>query len=157
MWSGEMRHGGGEAVRSTDRVRWVRYLPGRKEGLEIVRVRVVGASRWRALELVLVLARGTAERESDRLTAFFFSADLSGGFSERGWGLAVDARLRRGFGVWPASRMSGFGGMNGVSLGGDWRGGVVWGNTTFSRGQGSGGVLYGGCGVGKVERGACCV
>jgi hypothetical protein len=119
---------------------------GRKEGLDTVRVRVVGANRRRALELVLVLSRGTAERESDRLIAFLFNAGLSGGFSEMGLDLAVAARLRRGFGVWPASRTSEFGGVNGVSLGGDWREGVGWGNATFSRGQGSGGVLCGGLG-----------
>lgn len=108
-----------------------------------MRERVVGANLWRALELVLVLSRGTAERESDRLTAFFFSADLSGGFSETGLGLVVEARLRRGFGVCPASSASIFGGMKGESLeGGDWREGG-WGNATFSRDHGSGGVLWG--------------
>ena len=104
----------------------IKDLPGRKEGLEVVRVpRVVGANRWRALEVVRVLSRGTAERESERLIAFFFNAGLRGGFSETGLGLVVDARLRRAFGGWPASRGSGFEGMNGPSLeGGDWRGGV---------------------------------
>ena len=110
----------------------MKQLPGRKEGLEIVRVRVVGANRWRALELVLILSRGAAERDSARLIAFF-NAGLSGGFSETGLGLAVDARLRRGFGVRPASRVSGLGGAKGGSLGG-------WGNGT----PGSGRVLFGG-------------
>lgn len=104
-----------------------------------MRVRVVGANRWRALELVLTLSRGAAERESARLIAFFFNAGLSGGFSETGLGRVVDARLRRGFGVRPASRVSGLGGTKGGSLGGDWRGGA--GNGTFSRGHGSGWVL----------------
>lgn len=133
-----------EGVRRRQRSRVVKHLPGRKEGLDILRVRVVGANRWRTLELVLVLSRGTAGRESVRLITFFFNAGLSGGFSETGLDLAVAARLRRGFGVWPASRTSEFGGTNGVSLGGDWRGGVGCGNATFSRGQGSGGVLCGG-------------
>lgn len=88
--------------------------------MEFVRAfRVVGANRWRALELVLVLSRGTAERESARLIAFFFNAGLRGGFSEMGLGLVVDARLSRGFGLWPASRVSELEGMNGVSLDGD--------------------------------------
>lgn len=77
----------------------MKHSLGRKEGLEFVCVRVVGANRWRALELVLVLSRGTAERESDRLTALFLRADLSGGFSETGLGLIVAT----GFGVWPGT------------------------------------------------------
>lgn len=106
-----------EGVRQAEKARRIKYLPGRKEGLEFECERVVGANRWRALELVLVLSRGTAETESERLIPFFLSADLRCGFSETGFGLVVDARLRR---VWPASRVSVFCGIKGESLeGGD--------------------------------------
>lgn len=97
----------GMGVRRRQKVRWVKWLPGTKEGLAFERGRVVGANRWRALELVLVLSRGTVAKESKCLAGFFLSADLTGGFSETCCGLMVDARLERDFWVRPAS-VSGF-------------------------------------------------
>lgn len=103
-------------------------LPGRKEGLEFVRVRVMGASLWRS-ESVLFLWGGAVETDSERATPFFFKAGFSGTFSELGGGFVKEARFGR-----LVFCVSGSGGMKGGlwPLGGD---PTDWGSACFSLGQ----------------------